>query len=218
MAPRFQEELALQRRHHGKRAIEVPIPVSITDEEHQVLQDYCLDFNARDTALRTGWPATKVRRLVAREDGAEVIARISGQRVVSEANSKHFLIENCLETIRADPSHLLDENDHFLPFKKVPAGTRRAIQEFSAFDGPEGVRLIKVRLEPKAKARETLGRIHALFVDKMQIDHVHSIIPPEVISLLSTNEIAEVRQAAHFIQTIVAGAQQRAADMAARRA
>jgi hypothetical protein len=149
----------------------------LNDQEEAFCLEYVRCWSAVDAGRKIGitdqtsrkWlrePAVKWRiRELAKEFAAEVHV---------EAGS---LLREMLFLANFDPLDLFNDQGELLKLKKLPLYARKAIREFEvrteyigedASGLPISARIVKVKLHPKEKALEMLGKFAKLFADEEQ--------------------------------------------------
>lgn len=197
----------------------VAVPASLSDADLQFCREYVRDLDLTGTARRCGMTRGKAKRMLDRKDIEGEITRLASVRLISEDYARDALTARMVELIEFDPIDLRDpETGQFRSFDKMPASARRAIDQFDVYESTADntQRLIKVKLLPRIKGMELLARRFGMLVDKVRVDVVHSMLPPEVLALLNFEETARIRQLLVEAQAIVSAARQRREGQARR--
>jgi len=145
----------------------------LTPKRKRFVDEYCIDFNGTQAAIRAGYSSK-----TANEQAARLLAIVSVKKAVEERKSKiaeknQLKVADVINELKkigfSDITQVVDWNNLNLTFKNssdLPADAKGAIASIS--ETPNGGKVIK--LHDKVKALELLGRYLNMFTDKLQVD------------------------------------------------
>ncbi|NTX09098.1 terminase small subunit [Myxococcus sp. CA040A] len=161
---------------------------ALTAKQEAFVREYLKDSNATQAAIRAGYSEATAESQGSRLlRNAKVLAAVeAGQAALDEAVKDEVVVE-VAEVIRelrriafSDIGQGVGERGGLLALKDMPEDFRRAIssievEELFAGKGEERVQVgtvTKLKLWPKDKALELLGKYLKLFTDKVELTEV----------------------------------------------
>lgn len=156
-------------------------PRQITPRQARFVQEYLLDVNGTQAAIRAGYSAKSADRIAIEllrnpEVAREISERQARREQRTEIKADTVLAE-LLRLARVDLAQAFNENGDLKPIHEIPEDVRRAIAgvEIEAlFEGRgrdrEQVGFVKkVRFWDKNRSLELLGKHLALFIDRSEM-------------------------------------------------
>jgi phage terminase small subunit len=149
----------------------------LTHRQERFAQEYTLDLNSRDAAVRAGYSATHTAKVAGCENlrNPKVNARIEEimqKRAKKLDISAELVLGEIKKIALADIRELYDDKGKLLPIKALPKHIAQVVASFDVYkDFTEGVEVgetKKVKLYDKIKALELLGRHLKLFTDRVE--------------------------------------------------
>lgn len=145
----------------------------MTEKQQRFCEEYLIDLNATQAAIRAGYsPRT------ANEQGARLLANVSISKAIAQAMAERSrrtgvsadrVVRELARIAFANAGDLIDASDATLKSDAVPDDLA-AIQSIKVKDlGDLGVER-EIRLADKLKALELLGRHLGIFNDKLRLD------------------------------------------------
>ncbi|MCT8775342.1 terminase small subunit [Glaesserella parasuis] len=150
----------------------------LTDKQQRFVEEYLIDLNATQAAIRAGYSADTARQI-----GAENLSKLVIQEAIQEAQNKRA------ERVNVTQDDVLKG---LLEIISMSTGKQKITEtELSKVDGsivPMDVE--KVCFEPHAanKALELLGKHLGMFKDKVDVTNSDGSLRPTVIELVAPNE------------------------------
>lgn len=149
----------------------------LTHRQQLFVHEYCVDRNGTQAAIRAGYSPkgaeVQASVLLRKPKVSAAIERTLAQQAKRiDVSAARVLLEYARLAF-ADSRLAYGPDGKLLPMHRIPEDVRRAISSFecATSDGDDGpTRLTKVRLWPKEKALEALGRHLNLFVDKVSLE------------------------------------------------
>lgn len=143
----------------------------LTAKQARFVDEYILDLNATQAAIRAGYAESGARtegaRLLANADiGAAIAAGLAARSEKTKIDAEWLLIR-LAEEATADVSDLYDDDGNLKPMKEWPKVWRTGlvagidtVQEFEVVDGKrEAVGMVrKLRLSDRVKRLELIGK------------------------------------------------------------
>lgn len=151
----------------------------LTKKQAQFAQEYLVDLNATQAAMRAGYSPKTARqlgnRLLATPHVAREIERRRSERMERTEITSDVVLMELLRLARADISMAFDENGTLKPLHEIPEDVRRAIAGVDVdelFEGRGKDREMigyvkKIKFWDKTKALELLGKHLNLFTEKV---------------------------------------------------
>ncbi|ATW45290.1 terminase small subunit [Glaesserella parasuis] len=150
----------------------------LTDKQQRFVEEYLIDLNATQAAIRAGYSADTARQI-----GAENLSKLVIQEAIQDAQNKRAARVNVTQD---------DVLKGLLEIISMSTGKQKITEtELSKVDGsivPMDVE--KVCFEPHAanKALELLGKHLGMFKDKVDVTNSDGSLRPTVIELVAPNE------------------------------
>ncbi|MDP0309713.1 terminase small subunit [Glaesserella parasuis] len=152
----------------------------LTDKQQRFVEEYLIDLNATQAAIRAGYSADTARQI-----GAENLSKLVIQEAIQEAQNKRAARVNVTQD---------DVLRGLLEVIAMSTGKQKITEtELSKVDGsivPMDVE--KVCFEPHAanKALELLGKHLGMFKDKVDVTNSDGSLRPTIIELVAPDESA----------------------------
>jgi phage terminase small subunit len=151
--------------------------MSITPRQERFCEEYVVDLNGTQAAIRAGYAAStaneQASRMLANHNIRDYIEELqTGRRKVREIRADRIL--NTLETIAyGDVSVFFDEDGDLLPRSEWPEGAHLLVAgiEFKTVQLGEGAveHIAKIKLVDRLKAMHMLAQHKALLTQKIEI-------------------------------------------------
>lgn len=164
-------------------------PRALNEKQERFAQEYTIDFNATQAAIRAGYSAATAHAIgfkLLRK--AEIVDRI-GRIKEAQFAAVHMTATETLAELAhiarfrmGDILHVTDDGDPYLDLRKMDAKARAALHSVEIEDfvdrrerDEEGnpiardVRRVKVRAHDKLGALNTLAKHHKLVTDKIEV-------------------------------------------------
>jgi len=176
----------------------------LNEKQLKFCQEYVLDFNATQAAIRSGY-SKKTANRIASALLSKIDVSNEVQRLIKNAESKAIATaQETLETIstlvRSNLYNVFDENDCIKSSKEIPKELWPAIQSIESeelFDGTGRKKTViglkkKIKLWDKNKAIDTLAKYHKLLSDSppvfnsqtnIQVNQTNNVYAKVVICL-----------------------------------
>lgn len=180
-------------------------PRQITPRQARFVQEYLLDLNGTQAAIRAGYSAKSADRIaIELLRNPEVAREISERQARREERTQikaDTVLAELLRLARVDLAQAFNENGDLKPIHEIPEDVRRAIAgvEIEAlFEGRgrdrEQVGFVKkVRFWDKNRSLELLGKHLALFIDRSENVTVD-------LSALSDEQLAALEGGASLLE------------------
>lgn len=146
---------------------------ALTPKQERFCQEYLIDLNASQAALRAGYsPRNHV------SIGAQLLMNTYVQLKISELKSAREAVtnvtaENVVREIASrasfDPSAIYGPDGKIMPMKDWPESCRRMLKSFDQVETDEGLQITKVRWYDSSKPLELLGRHLGIFRDRLEV-------------------------------------------------
>ena len=156
----------------------------LTDKQQRFVEEYLIDLNATQAAIRAGYSER-----TANEQGARLLANVSVATAVTVAQkARSVRIEITADMVLRELAKLGFANmqdymkagsggDPYLDFSNLTRDQAAALQEVTVEDFLDGrgddardVRRIRFKLADKRAALETIGRHLGMFKDRLEIN------------------------------------------------
>lgn len=143
----------------------------LTAKQQRFVEEYLVDLNATQAAIRVGYSAR-----TANEQGARLLANASIRAAVNEAKKAQAarveveadtVLRELLRIGTVDVSRAFAADGSLLPIHEMPEDVRRAV---SAIEVTSLGATVKVKFWSKVDALDKLGRHLKLFTDKVEHD------------------------------------------------
>ncbi|KRB51795.1 hypothetical protein ASE04_09700 [Rhizobium sp. Root708] len=176
---------------------------SLNAQQLRFVQEYLLDLNATQAAVRAGYSAK-----TAHSQGQRLLKHVEVQAAIADAQYKRakktetdaaFVLKRLAEEVSADVADLYDDEGRMLPIKQWPLIWRQGliagidIAEETGDDGKTKVTVRKVRMSDRIKRLELLGKHISVNAFRDQVGHGDpdgNPLPAPVVDELSKNDIA----------------------------
>ncbi|ATW45515.1 terminase small subunit [Glaesserella parasuis] len=168
----------MTKKDEGKSTSKGVGKSKLTDKQQRFVEEYLIDLNATQAAIRAGYSADTARQI-----GAENLSKLVIQEAIQEAQNKRA------ERVNVTQDDVLKG---LLEIISMSTGKQKITEtELSKVDGsivPMDVE--KVCFEPHAanKALELLGKHLGMFKDKVDVTNSDGSLRPTVIELVAPNE------------------------------
>lgn len=152
----------------------------LTNKQKVFCQEYTIDVNATQAAIRAGYSKKNADVIGAELLGKTWVSAYIQELMDARANRTEIKADDILKELlliaKTDLSKAYDETGNLLPIHKIPEETRRAIAGIKVFDefegyGKERVKVGEVReikFWDKPKSLELLGKHLKLFTDRVE--------------------------------------------------
>lgn len=148
-----------------ERALAVKGP--LTPRQQQFVDEYQLDLNATQAAIRAGYSprtaAAQASRLLINVKVAEAVSQARKERSRRLEISKDRVLQELARIALLDPGDLFDLAGNLLPVHAMPEDTRRAIASLEVLEMKDGPTVHRVKLLAKKGALDSLARHLGLF-------------------------------------------------------
>lgn len=164
-------------------------PSTLTDKQKIFVLEYLIDLNATQAAIRAGY-SEKSARCIASEnmDNPKIQAEIQRQmdaRVEKTGISGEKVLKRLDAIGDVDPADAVDDDNCWLPVKKMPVHVRKSIASVKIFekwdyvDDPESGNRVKIKIGEvievkfcdKVKSNELIGKNQKLFTDRVEVEN-----------------------------------------------
>jgi phage terminase small subunit len=166
---------------HGKKTSPKPDRAGLTPRQARFVQEYLLDLNATQAAIRAGYSAK-----TAEQQGSRLLSFVGVRGAVDEALAARAqrvevkqddVLRELLRIARADARTIFDENGQLKPpreWSDDAAAFLSSVEVEELFDGRGAERrsvgfVRKVKLWPKVQALELLGKHLRLWVERAEL-------------------------------------------------
>lgn len=154
---------------------------SLTDRQRRFAQEFLLDLNATQAAIRTGYSTR-----TAGQQGARLLKNAKVQAFIADLRSEQaerlsidadVVLRELLYLARSDVGDMFDDQGQLLALSDMPEHARRAIasidvEELVGGSGPDRAQIgwtKKVRLWNKPQALELLGKHLKLWIERHEL-------------------------------------------------
>ena len=166
--------------------------IVLTDKQRVWCDEYIIDFNATQAALRAGYSPDSIKQI-----GTENLSKpLLQQRIakIMQDRSKRTEITQdrvLLEIARlafSDPRTAFDENDNLLPIHKWPDSTAASIKsikitEVKTKDDEPETYLKEIQFWDKVKSMELAAKHLGMLTDRIKVDHTADFTKISMITL-----------------------------------
>ena len=161
------------------------IEAELNDRQRRFAEEYLLDLNAKQAAIRAGYSEATAEqqgsRLLSNVKVAEEIARLKAERSKRTKIDADWLLARLADEAEADVADLYDENQNLKPVKEWPPIWRKGlvagVDVEQLFEGTGKDRahigqLVKVKLSDRVKRLELIGKHVGVqaFKEKVEVD------------------------------------------------
>jgi phage terminase small subunit len=144
--------------------------MALTPRQSKFVDEYLIDLNASQAAIRAGYSRRGVNsvaaKLLANTSIAAEIARRQAARATRTGITAERVLEEVARLAFADPRRLYDAAGQPIPVHQLDADTAAAVASVDTRVGYRGDVSRKVRLWDKRAALELLGRHLGMWVDR----------------------------------------------------
>ncbi len=140
----------------------------LTPKEHRFCEEYLVDLNATQAAIRAGYSRHTARSIgsenLTKPDVIDEIERLKAERSERTKVDADWLLKRLAEEAEADVRDLYGENGELLPVDEWPMVWRKGlisgidVEVIRAPDGTEMGLLKKVRIADRGKRLEMIGK------------------------------------------------------------
>lgn len=152
---------------------------SLTPRQERFCQEYLVDLNGTQAAIRAGYSATGANvtgvRLLSNPTVAARIADGKERQAERLEVRADTVLRELLRIATADLSQAFDEGGNLLSIHQMPEDVRRAIASVKVRTDDDGSLVREVKLWDKPKSLELLGKHLRLFVDRVEHDVSESL-------------------------------------------
>jgi phage terminase small subunit len=162
------------------------LPKALTDKQEAFVQEYLVDLNATQAAIRAGYSENSAKQI-----GHELMGKAEIQEALASAMKARAdrlevkaddILRELMFILKSDLAQAYDEDGRVLPVHQMPENFRRALAAVEVDEilerdqaDPQGPRVLagftkKLKLWDKTKAAEMLGKYLKLWVDKVEHD------------------------------------------------
>lgn len=155
--------------------------MNLTAKQRAFCQEYLVDLNATQAAIRAGYSPRTARQVgaenLSKPDIQAELTKLMEERAQRVEIDADTVLRELLRLARVDLSAAFNDNGSLKPVRDMPEDVRRAISGvdvFEEFQGRGEDRAMigytkKLRFWDKTKALELLGRHLKLFSDKIEL-------------------------------------------------
>lgn len=156
----------------------------ITEQQERFCEEFIRDLNATQAAIRAGYSPNS-----ANEQGSRLLANVKVRSRIDQLKKERSertkitaddLIEYLMQTLTFDPSEVLEENGDLKPLSKIRPEIRNKIMSVKTTKFGREIGFFS-----REKALEMLARHHALFNDKVKIEHTYTDLSDEDLAALA---------------------------------
>ena len=150
-------------------------PVKLTDRQQRFVEEYMIDLNATQSAIRAGYSPDS-----ARQEGSRLLSNVNISRAIAERQaemskrtgiSQELIIRELARIARINPTDLINFDDASLR-DDISAEDAAAISgvKCKITPGRNGNTVEReIKLVDKAKALELLGKHFGMFIDRKEV-------------------------------------------------
>lgn len=157
---------------------------ALEDPKHEKFaQEYCVDFNATQAAIRAGYSKKTAKqqgsRLLTYADISLRVKELATKDITKVEMSPERIIREMSFLGTADTAKAFDCNGNLLPIHEIPEDVRRAIAGFELVEErdengePTGHMTKKVKFWDKNTSLLGLAKVFKMLTDK--VEHKHSV-------------------------------------------
>lgn len=171
---------------------------SLNAQQLRFVQEYLIDLNATQAAIRAGYSAK-----TAHSQGQRLLKHVEVQRAIAEAQYKRalktetdaaFVLRRLAEEVTADIADLYDEAGNIKPVKDWPMIWRQGlVSGIKTVEEGDGVLIREIKLSDRIKRLELLGKHISVNAFRDQIGHGDpdgNPLPAPAVDEMSKNDIA----------------------------
>ena len=176
---------------------------SLNAQQLRFIQEYLIDLNATQAAIRAGYSAktahSQGQRLLKHVDVSRAIAEAQYKRTQKTETDAAFVLTRLAAEVSADLADLYDDQGRLKPIKDWPLVWRQGliagvdIAEETGEDGKTTVTVRKIKMADRVKRLELLGKHISVNAFRDQVGHGDpdgNPLPAPVVDELSKNDIA----------------------------
>jgi len=155
--------------------------MSLSPKQERFCQEYLLDLNATQAAIRAGYSEATARSIgsenLSKPDIAARISELKAERSERTRIDADWLLRRLAAEAEADVSELYDEYGNLLPVKEWPEIWRKGlvqsidIETLSNDEGEGGVIVKKIRVSDRIKRLELIGKHIAVQAFQENVNH-----------------------------------------------
>lgn len=175
-------------------AADSPAPQGLTARQARFVEEYLLDLNAKQAAIRAGYSARtaeqQASRLLSNVKVATAVAEAKASRSDRTKIDADWVLRRLAQDATADLADLYDENGNLRPVKDWPMCWRtglvagvETVQERDGADeegNPMFVTVRKVKLLDRTKLVELIGKHVDVGAFRERVEHSGEIKTPEL--------------------------------------
>lgn len=177
----------LKNTERSKKKKNVPIPnpinkesteekrvtIELTPKQQLFVQEYLVDLNATQAAIRAGYSANTAEQI-----GYQLLQKTSVQKSIQEAMRERIerieftqidVLRQWARIAFADLKHVVTWDDNGIHLKHSDEVDGTILQEISETISPKGGITKSVKINDRMKALESLARHFGMFNDKLKI-------------------------------------------------
>lgn len=146
----------------------MPADRPLTPKEHRFCEEYLIDLNATQAAIRAGYSRHTARQigsaLLSQVDVSEEIERLRAERSEKTGITAEWLLKRLAEEATADLNDIYGANGELLPISEWPLIWRQGLiagVDVEIITGPDGTEMgmvKKVKVSDRAKRLEMIGK------------------------------------------------------------
>lgn len=150
----------------------------LTDKQQRFVEEYLIDLNATQAAIRSGYAEKTANR-----EGSRLLSNVDIQEAIQEAQNKRAARVNVTQD---------DVLKGLLEIISMSTGKQKITEtELSKVDGsivPMDVEKVCFESHAANKALELLGKHLGMFKDKVDVTNSDGSLRPTIIELVAPNE------------------------------
>ena len=176
---------------------------SLNAQQLRFVQEYLIDLNATQAAIRAGYSAktahSQGQRLLKHVDVSKAIEAAQYKRAQKTETDAAFVLTRLAQEVSADIADLYDDAGKVKPIKEWPLIWRQGLvagidtSEETDGEGKTVVTVSKIKLSDRIKRLELLGKHISVNAFRDQVGHGDpdgNPLPAPVVDELSKNDIA----------------------------
>lgn len=138
--------------------------MSLTPKQQRFVEEYLVDLNATQAAIRAGYSAATAQeqgsRLLSNAMVADAVSALKAERSEKTGINAEWLLKRLADEALADVNDLYDENGRIKPVKEWPLIWRQGLVAGLEVEtlGEGAGHLTKVKLSDRIKRLELIGR------------------------------------------------------------
>lgn len=149
----------------------------MTDKRENFCQEYLIDLNATQAAIRAGYSEATARQkaygLLQEKDVSDRIAELMEDRAKRTRVSQDEVINAYRRLAFYDPRGFYDEGGKLIPIHKLPDDLAFAIQAIDVndlkVDGAEYSETKKIKTADKQRALDSIAKHLGMFIDRTEL-------------------------------------------------